>query len=133
MISRISLKQDKIIVLEFCIPEQCRKHERMSSHSYTGHLSLWQIFLDWWKGIQSFWRWNWVWPARNKATQLLEHILLQDLSRYDVRPAAQVHCHLKASRLSVFTDRWRKISQYIPGSWHVEEITWWSCLFTAQL
>ena len=40
MISRISLKQDKIIVLEFCIPEQCRKHERKGSHSYTGHLSL---------------------------------------------------------------------------------------------
>ena len=30
MISRISLKHDKIIVLEFCIPEQCRKRERKS-------------------------------------------------------------------------------------------------------
>ena len=69
-----------------------------------------------WKDFKGYnRRRDWVRWKRIKATHLLEHIL-QDLSRYEDRPTAQVRCHPQASWLSLFTDRWWEIPCHLTGS-----------------
>ena len=54
--------------------------------------------------LQSYSRSDWVRLTRDQATNLLEHILLQDLSRYEDWPTDQLHCHQQDGQLSVLTD-----------------------------
>ena len=85
------------------------------------HLPLWWALLDKWSRIQSSRRRDWVRRTRVKATHLLEHILLQDLSRYEDQSTAQVHCRPQAGSLhsliadgqyratSLGRDKWKEL------------------------
>ena len=61
--------------------------------------------------IQSSRKRDRVWHSGDQVTNLLEHIILQDLFRYEDRPSAQVLCHQYRSRLSVLTDRRSQIGR----------------------
>ena len=82
---------------------------------FSDHLPLWCALLDKWSRLQSSHRGDWVRRTGIKATHLLEHILLQDLSRYEDQPTAQVHCHLQAGGLSPLTDCWWPILRQSMG------------------
>ena len=52
----------------------------------------------------TFRRQYWLWLTREKVTDQLENIHLQDLPRYEDRQSAQIHCHQQAGRLSLIAD-----------------------------
>ena len=101
--------------------------------SISAYLQLRFPFLE---GQRDLWRgcWQeWLRLTRNKATNLLENTLLQDLPRYEDWTTTQVHLYQQESELFVFIDRWREIPRHLPGSWHVEEGGWFASLFAAKL
>ena len=92
----------------------------------SANFSLWFQLLEQQGRIQSSWRRNWVWPIGDKVTDLLELILLQDPSRYEDWPTAQVHRHPQAGWLSVLNYRWWAIPKHVTGTWHMMEVLDWS-------
>ena len=64
----------------------------------------------------TFRRQYWLWLTREKVTDQLENIHLQDLPRYEDRQSAQIHCHQQAGRLSPLPYHWWEIPQHLSGS-----------------
>ena len=85
------------------------------------------------KCLQPSRRQYWLWLIRDKVTNLLDHTLLQNLSRYEDRQSAQIHCHQPAGRHSPLSYRWWEIPQHLKGSWHVENTDWFTSLIAAPL
>ena len=101
--------------------------------STTANVSLRYSLLEQQRNVQPWRREDWVWHTGDQTSLLLEHILLQDLPRYEDRPADQVYCHQQAGELLVLSDRWWAIPQHLTGSWHMEVADWFWGLLTAQL
>ena len=60
-------------------------------------------------------RQDWLWLTRDKVTDKLDHILLQDRSWYEDRQSAQIYSHQQAGRLSPLPHRWWEIPQHLIG------------------
>ena len=112
---------------------QFRENTKMYCYYISDHLRLWLAVLEQLRWIQPpRWR-DWVWRTGNKATHLLEHLLLQNMSRNEDRPTARVHCHQQASWLSALTDCWWPIPRHLTGSWEVERVDWFPRLITEKV
>ena len=97
-------------------------------------LSLWFGLVEQQKRLQPPRRKDWVWHWRDQATDVLEHVFLQDLPRYeDPSSANQVSGHQHAGPVSAFTDSWRQISLHITEPQHMEDADWSSSVLAGQL
>ena len=63
---------------------------------FSEYLSLQLSILEQYKLLQRTGMGDWVWRSRGQVTDLLEHTLLKDLSRYEDRPTDQIRCHEQA-------------------------------------
>ena len=99
----------------------------------TGNLSLQFHAVEQQRNLQRWRRKDWVWHTRDQVTNLLEHILFQDLPRYEDWPAAQLCFHNEASWLPALTDCWRAIPRHLIGPWHVEDADWVGSVFAVEL
>ena len=102
-------------------------------YSQLANFSFWFWFLEQQDRIQSCWRRDWVWHSGDQVTYLLEHIILQDLSRYEDWRRSQVYCHKQVSRFSVLADRWWATPLHLFGSWEMEVTDWFTGLLTPLL
>ena len=99
----------------------------------SGYIPLRFPVLEGQKCLQPSRRQDCLWLTRDKVTNLLDHTLLQNLSRYEDRQSAQIHCHQPAGGLSPLSYNWWKIPQHLKGSWHVENTDWLTSLIAALL
>lgn len=61
---------------------------------FKANLSSWFHSLEQQAKLQPCRRHIWVWHRRDQIANILDHILLQDLSRYEDWPENQLCCHL---------------------------------------
>ena len=73
---------------------------------YSVNVSLQVQTVEKQERLQPYRRKDFVWQSWDKATNLLEHILLQDLSWYEDRTSDKIHCHHRARQLPVLTNCW---------------------------